>query len=163
MEIPTWQIIIPDPVQDLVRFVPVDSQNWRECTKLPTGEDHRFVAPNVYSIAEAQFWPGAKSMCIYHEAQMVGYTLYNLFYGDAKELGLWITRLMIAEPWRHRGYARAAVQQILGEARQERCVEAALSTEPENFKAIRLYESLGFRATGRIEKGEMVYSCHLSA
>lgn len=121
------------------------------------------MAPNVYSIAEAQFWPGSKSCCIYHGDEIVGYTLYNLSYAAALRLRLWVSRLMITEPQRGKGYARAAMQQIIAEARQQDCVEVGLSTEPENFKAIRLYESLGFRATGKIDDGEMVYICPLLA
>ena len=141
----------------------MDKNNWRECVKLPTGEDHKHVAPNVYSIAEAQFLPGSKSCCIYHGDEIVGYTLYNLSYAAALRLRLWVSRLMITEPQRGKGYARAAMQQIIAEARQQDCVEVGLSTEPENFKAIRLYESLGFRATGKIDDGEMVYICPLLA
>jgi ribosomal protein S18 acetylase RimI-like enzyme len=50
---------------------------------------------------------------------------------------------------------------IISEAHQCGCVEVALSTEPENFKAIRLYESLGFKSTGEVEEGEMVYALPL--
>jgi diamine N-acetyltransferase len=150
-----------EPVQDLVRLVPVDKNNWRECAKLPTGEDHKFVAPNVWSIAEAQFWPGSRSCCIYHGHEMVGYALFNLSHNDAGDLRLWGSRLMIAEPQRGKGYARAAIQQVIAEARQQGCAEVALSTEPENLKAIRLYESLGFCSTGKFLGDEMIYICSL--
>ena len=163
MKPPNWKTTPFESVQNLVRLVPVDKDNWRECAKLPTGEDHKFVAPNVYSIAEAQFWPGSKSCCIYHGDEMVGYTLYNLSYDDAARLRLWGCRLMITEAQRGKGYGRAAIQQIIAEARQQGCVEVALSTEPENFKAIRLYESLGFHSTGEMKEGEMVYICPLPA
>jgi diamine N-acetyltransferase len=154
---------LSESVQNIVRLVPVDKDNFRECTKLPTGEDHRHVAPNVYSIAQAQFIPGSKSCCIYHGDEMVGYTLYELSQQEDKRQQLWISRLMIAEGQRGKGYGRAALQQIIAEARQQGCVEVGLSTHPDNFKAIGLYESLGFRATGKIEDGEMVYVCPLQA
>lgn len=145
-----------------VRLVPVDHDNWRKCIKLPTGEDHSHVAPNAVSIAEAQFWQGSKSCCIYHGDELVGYTLYNLDFddGDLHPL-LWVGRLMIAEGQRGKGHGRAALRQIIAEARQQGCVEVALSTGPDNFKAIGLYESLGFQAT-EIEDGEMVYVLSLS-
>ena len=162
MKIPKWKEIPSEPVQDLVRLVQVDENNWRECAKLPTGEDHKFVAPNVWSIAEAQFWSGSRSCAIYHNEEMVGYALFSLSKNDAGDLRLWWGRLMIAEPQRGKGYARAAIQQVIAEARQQGCVEVALSTEPENLKAIRLYESLGFRSTGKILGGEMVYICPLT-
>jgi diamine N-acetyltransferase len=152
-----------EPNQNLVRLVPVDKDNFRECVKLPTGEDHKHVAPNVYSIAQAQFIPGAKSCCIYHGDEMVGYTLYHLSQEEDQRQQLWISRLMIAEEQRGKGYGRAALQQLIAEARQQSCVEVGLSTHPDNFKAIGLYESLGFRATGKIEDGEMIYGCPLTA
>lgn len=161
MKPPQWKNIPVEPVQELVRLVPVDKNNWRECVELPTGEDHKFVAPNVWSIAEAQFRPGSRSCCIYHGDEMVGYSLFHLSHNNAGELRLWGSRLMIAEPQRGKGYARAAIQQALAEARQQGCVEAALSTEPENHKAIQLYESLGFRATGKFVGNEMIYICPL--
>ena len=144
----------------LVRFVPVTGDNLRECIRLPRGEDHRFVAPNEVSIAQAQFWPGSRSFCIYHGDEMVGYTLYNLSQEDLEQF--FIARLMIADPQRGKGYGRAAIQRIFAEARAYSCTKVGLSTEPENFKAIGLYESLGFRSTGKIEHGEMIYICPLS-
>ncbi|MFZ6026192.1 MAG: GNAT family N-acetyltransferase [Chloroflexota bacterium] len=140
-----------------VRLVPVDRSNWRECVRLPTGEDHKHVAPNAVSIAEAQFWKGSKSCCIYHGDELVGYTLYNLEFDDDNLYPLlWVGRLMIAEGQRGKGYGRAALQQIIAEARRQGCVEVALSTGPDNFKAIGLYESLGFCAT-EMDDDEMVY------
>jgi diamine N-acetyltransferase len=148
-------------VQNLVRLVPVDKDNFRECVKLPTGEDHRHVAPNVYSIAQAQYIPGSKSCCIYHSDEMVGYTLYELSQEDGR-LKLWVSRLMMAEPQRGKGYGRATLQLLIAEARQQGCVEVGLSTHPDNFKAIGLYENLGFHAT-EMDDGEMVYVCPLQA
>jgi diamine N-acetyltransferase len=150
-----------NPALNLIRLVPVDKDNFRECVKLPTGEDHKHVAPNVYSIAQAQFFPGSKSCCIYHGDEMVGYTWYTLSQED-EGLRLWISRLMMAEPQRGKGYGRAVLQQLIAEARQQGCFEVALSTHPDNFKAIGLYESLGFHAT-EIEDEEMVYVYPLKA
>ena len=159
MKTPKWKKVPFEPVQELIRLVLVSKSNWKECAKLPTGEDHKFVAPNVWSIAEGQFWTGSKSCCIYHGDEMVGYILYNLSYNDSGNLQLWVNRLMIAEPQRGKGYGRAALQQCIAEARQQDCVELGLSTGPENHKAIRLYKSLGFRSTGELMGDEMIYIC----
>lgn len=159
---PKWKKVPSEPIQDLIRLVPVNKNNWKECANLPTGEDHKFVAPNVWSIAAAQFWTGSRSCCIYHGDEMVGYALFNLSHNDAGELRLWGGRLMIAEPQRGKGYGRAALQQGIAEARQQGCAEMALSTEPENHKAIQLYESLGFQSTGKFLEGERIYVCRLS-
>jgi GNAT superfamily N-acetyltransferase len=162
MKIPKWKKVSSEPAQDLICFVPVNKSNWKECANLPTGEDHKFVAPNVWSIAAAQFWSGSRSCCIYHGDEMVGYILFNLSYNDAGELQLWGNRLMIAELQRGKGYGRAAIQQCIAEARQQDCVEVGLSTGPENYKAIRLYESLGFQSTGKFLGDEMIYICPLA-
>jgi diamine N-acetyltransferase len=162
MKTPKWKNVPFEPAQNLIRFEHVSRSNLKECANLPTGEDHKFVAPNVWSIAEAQFWTGSKSCCIYHDNEMVGYVLYNLSFNDEGDLQLWINRLMIAEPQRGKGYGRAALQQCIAEARQQACMEVGLSTGPENFKAIRLYESLGFCSTGELMGDEMVYICPLA-
>ena len=141
----------------MIRFVQVSKENWRECVNLPTSADHaQFVAPNVYSIAEAQFYPTDKACCIYNDDKMVGFTLY----GPDDEGGpFWISRLMIAEDQRRKGYGRAALHLILAEAKSLGHSQVGLSTHPENVNAIRLYESVGFRATGALEHGEAIYIC----
>lgn len=145
--------------ESVVRFVPVNEDNLRECINLTRGEDHRYVAPNIQSVAQAQFWPGSRSVCIYHGDEMVGYALYNHSSDDRDQF--YIARLMMAEEQRGKGYGRAALQRILAEAHSYGCTKVALSTDPENFKAIGLYESVGFRSTGEMDHGEMVYICDL--
>jgi RimJ/RimL family protein N-acetyltransferase len=149
----------PDSPPSIVRFVPVNGDNFRECVDLPRGEDHRFVATNVQSIAQAQFWSGSRSFCIYHGEEMVGYTLYNQSKDEPEQF--YIARLMVAEGQRGKGYGRAALQRVIAEARSYGCTKVGLSTGPDNFKAIGLYESLGFQSTGKIEHGEMIYVCPL--
>ncbi len=146
-----------------IRLVPVNRDNFGQCIKLPTGPDHQHVAPNAYSIAEAQFWPGCRSCCIYHGDEMVGYAMYGPDCDDDDfHPSLWIGRLMIAEDQRGKGYGRAVLQLILAEARRLGYPEVGLSTHPDNFKAIGLYESMGFHAT-EIEDGEMIYICPLTS
>ena len=152
----TWEFI-----QYLVRLTPMDKDNFRECVKLPTGEDHKHMGPIENSIAQAQLWPGSKACCIYHGDEMVGYTLFGP-QEDNERLLLWVNYLMIAEGQRGKGYGRAALQQIIAEARQQNCLEVALRTPPDNFKAIQLYENLGFHAS-EMEDNGMVYVCPLQA
>ncbi|HSG42577.1 MAG TPA: GNAT family N-acetyltransferase, partial [Anaerolineales bacterium] len=118
-----------------------------------TSDDHvRFVAPNVYSIAKAQFHPDTlKAYCIYSDDTMVGFVMYGPREDDPSLL--WIDEMMIAEGHRRQGYGRAALQAIFEDAKQGGFSRVGLSTKPENVKAIRLYESLGFRSTGEIYDG----------
>ncbi len=144
----------------MITLVPVNKNNWIECINLSIGEDHQHVAPNVFSIAEAQFYPTIRACCIYHEAVMVGFAMYGLDEDDDHRF--WIARLMIAEDQRGQGYGRAALLQILAEARAGGVPAVYLSTHPDNGKAIHLYQSLGFQATGHVQDGEAVFVYHVA-
>ena len=139
----------------MIELVAVTQDNWVECIKLPTSDAHRFVASNVYSIAEAQFYPKAEAYCVYAGEQMVGFTMYGLDEDD--ETLLWIDRLMIAEPYRGRGYGAAVLREILQRARNLDVAGVGLSTESENIIAKRAFEKAGFRATGEKDGDEDVY------
>ena len=139
----------------MVELVEVNKDNWGECINLPTSDAHRFVAPNVYSIAEAQFYPKATAYCVYAGEQMVGFTMYGLDEDDKSML--YVDRLMIAEPFRGQGYGTAVLRKILEEAMTRGVARVGLSTSPENAAAIRVYERVGFRATGQQDDGEDVY------
>ncbi len=54
-------------------------ENWKECAGLTLHENQRnFVPGNLYSIAEAQFYPEAPTRAIYNESdEMVGFLLYG--------------------------------------------------------------------------------------
>jgi diamine N-acetyltransferase len=143
----------------LIHFVEVNKDNWEECIDLPISEDHKHnVAPNVYSIAEASFYPELKACCIYAEEKMVGFTMHGL---DDEDNRYWIVRLMIAENQRRKGYGREALKLIIEEARQKGIPEIVLSTHPDNFKAIKLYESMGFIDTGEMDGNEEIFICRI--
>lgn len=141
----------------MIRLVAVNKENWQECIHLPTSEEYaRFVAPNVYSIAEAHFYPDTvTASCIYAGDGMVGFAMYGPDEDDATLFA--INRLMIAEGHRDKGYGKAALSAILEEAERRGFSRIKLSTNPENEKAIRLYESVGFKATGEMDDDEAVY------
>jgi diamine N-acetyltransferase len=143
----------------MLRFVRVNKDNWQECIKLPTSEDHKhFVAPNVYSIAEAQFYPETvTAACIYDDEEMVGFAMYGREEDDHSLF--WIDRLMIAEGQRGKGYGRTALLMILDEAKKKGFSRIGLSTSPVNLKAIKLYEQVGFIATGEMDSGEEIFIC----
>ncbi|MGC9394298.1 MAG: GNAT family N-acetyltransferase [Anaerolineae bacterium] len=140
----------------MIRLVKINKDNWQECIQLPTSEDHRFVAPNVYSIAEAQFYPDTvTACCIYAGDAMAGFAMYGPDEDDATLFV--IDRLMIAEGHRGKGYGKATLLAILAEAKSRGFSRISLSTNPENVKAIALYESVGFTATGKMDDDEAIY------
>ena len=141
----------------MIQLVNITKDNWQECIQLPTANDHaRFVAPNVYSIAEAQFYPDTVTACaIYAGDAMVGFAMYGPDEDDATLFV--IDRLMIAEGHRGKGYGKTALLAILEEAERRGFSRIRLSTNPENVKAIKLYERVGFRANGEMDGDEAVY------
>jgi ribosomal-protein-alanine N-acetyltransferase len=60
---------------------------------------------------------------------------------------LHVTTIAVRPEHRCRGYARALVSAALAAYSEVRCVH--LEVRPTNAAAVNLYESLGFRATGR--------------
>ena len=140
----------------------INRDNWQQAIRLGVAPDQeRFVASNLYSIAEAIFNPTFVPLAIYHEAvytsrteTMVGFLMYGT-NPDNDEL--WILRLMVGHQYQGRGYGRAAMEEIIRrlKARPDGH-EIFTSYEPGNLVAARLYRSLGFEDTGRIEHGELV-------
>ena len=94
-------------------------------------------------------------MAIYAAEEPVGFLMYSFW--DERE-SYWLLRLMIAADHQGKGYGRAAMQQAIQLIRgQPGCSSISLSFEPENATAERLYTSLGFKPTGEILEGEIVY------
>ena len=137
---------------------PVTIGNWRELAKLKVSEDqNRFVASNLYSIAEAQFgfdheghWD-LHPFGIYDGDTPVGFLMYG-FNFDHPTRQAFIIRLMVDEKLQGRGYGRFGMEKMLEIFRaDERVKEVGISYEPENDAARTLYASLGF-----VEPGEML-------
>ena len=122
----------------------ITAENWQECINLKVNDDQvDFVPSNLYSIAEAQFYPKAVPLAIYNdEEQMVGFILYGIDVASGK----WkIFRLMIDEAHQGKGYGRVAAQQVVEQlAGRPDCDEILICYKPTNCAARQLYAGLGF-------------------
>lgn len=127
-----------------VTLAPITVENWKEAIALKVAPTQQaFVPENLYSIAEAQFYPEASALAIYNEReQMVGFALY----GRDVQRGKWkIFRLMIDAAQQGKGYGRAAMMQLIAEMRrQPDCDEIWIAYQADNQTARQLYNSLGF-------------------
>ena len=123
---------------------PVTATNWKACIalELAPGQEH-FVPSNLYSIAEAQFYPDAQSNAIYNEYnELVGYALYGIDVGTSQ----WkIFRIMIDKSQQHKGYGESAIKEIIARIfkKAERNV-IWISYHQDNHAAQKLYAKLGF-------------------
>lgn len=163
-----------------VTLEPITLRNFYRVVRLKVADDQQgFVAPNMFSIAEAQFYPGVQTRAIYAPATgaasgnadtdasadtgddpdsgkvLVGFVMWG--EDTAENPGeIWVWRLMIAAGHQGRGYGRAAMAQVIAHVRVDGADALFLSYEPENTGAAAFYARLGFVETGRIEHDEIV-------
>jgi diamine N-acetyltransferase len=133
----------------------ITPDNWEQCINLKTtDEQQRFVAANLYSLAQAKVFSECVPLAICHGETMVGFLMYAP-NGDTGEY--WIWRLMIDKKQQGKGYGRAAMQEAIRMLKvQPSCEEIWLDFTPSNVVAERLYLSLGFEKVGVDKKGEIV-------
>lgn len=140
----------------MIRLVEISKDNWEECILLePKQEQKAYIAPNLYSIAEAQFLDGFSSRAIYQDDVMVGYTLYGV---DPDDLNYWIYRFMIADRYQMNGYGLEGMNAVIEEIRgRSDCTDViVLGYKPENELARKLYLKAGFVEEGIAPWGEMI-------
>lgn len=143
----------------------INEENWLECIGLTTDkwDQHfvfeEFIPSNTLSLAQSKIEHGWITKGIYDEDKIVGFTMYGYCYEDNfYEL----CRLMIHHAYQGRGYGKEAIKIIIEEMKKiEGCKEICLSFYPENIKAKNLYEDVGFKNTGEIINGELLYSLKL--
>lgn len=144
---------------------PVTKDNWKELIALKVRDDQKhFVASNLYSIAESKFGediPGEGHWDmfpygIYDESVPVGFLMISYNLANQRFQGF-IYRLMVDEKYQGRGYGKFGMAWILETYRAKDGVNAvAISYEPENDPARRLYASLGFVETGEMVDNELL-------
>ena len=147
----------------MVEIRPVTQHNWEALSKLKVREDQRkFVASNLYSIAQAQFGDEFEGhwdlypFGIYDGDVPVGFFMYAFNFEHPNQQA-YIQRLMVDEKFQGKGFGKFAMKKMLEIFRtDERIKNVSISYEPENDPARKLYASLGFVETGEIVDGETV-------
>ena len=143
-----------------VHFREITRDNFNECVRLKVGEHQKFVAPNVYSIAQSRVEPERVPLAVYCGDSMVGFVMYSFDY-EEKELHL--SRIMIDLQHQHKGYGKASLELIRQIGMCEPGIEKiGLSTRPDNVQAIRVYEKFGFKGTGILDDGEEIFVLELA-
>lgn len=137
----------------IIRLKPITVENWKAVTALELAPDqHDFVPSNLYSIAEAQFYPEARSRAVYNEADvLVGYALYgrDVFTGKWK-----VFRMMIDVAHQGKGYGKATMREIIKViSAKPDGAEILLCYNGGNTVAKQLYIGLGFEPISTDDKG----------
>lgn len=141
------------PPQLDVRDLTLDT--FRTCIdlKVAPGQE-RFVASNLYSVAESAVRPDTWPLVVYSGDEMVGFVMVS----REPETGrFWIMRLMIAATHQGRGLGRATLDATVALIiERHHCQEIYLGVDEDNRVAMHLYKDYGFQPTGEIEDGEVV-------
>ena len=145
----------------------ITRENWRACASLQVAQEQRhFIAPNMKSLLQYFYQDPTDTFApfgIYDGDTMVGFIMYGQSDFNGR-LGWEIWRLMIDERHQRKGYARAALLQIIALMRARLgCAEIYIMFAVDNHVAGKLYASVGFVDTGEIENGEKIFRLDLSA
>lgn len=139
-----------------VELVEINADNWEDCIGLQVnGEQKDFVAPNCYSIVQAQFERSYVPMAAYWENTMVGFIMYGK---DPEDGNYWVVRLMIDKAYQGRGLGRSTLMEGLQliTSKPDCSPVVITSFHPGNETASKLYESAGFVRNGQVIDGEIV-------
>jgi diamine N-acetyltransferase len=143
-----------------LEFRAVDKTNWEDCIELKVHEHQKsYITDNTYSILQAQYDPDLYPFGIYDGSKLVGFVMYGL---DSDTKRWEMCRLMIDKEFQNKGYGKEAVLKILDEMKEKfGKIEFFTSVEPQNIKAQKLFEKIGFSKTGEIMWDEEVMKIQL--
>jgi len=154
----------------------ITHENWLECIGLrPTPEQRarHYVADNTLSLAQAYAEPWWTPLAVYAGTTMVGFVMYGRWphgieselWGETLKPGIdYIARMMIDERYQGRGYATAALAEVIARIKaQGACQAIELDYDRDNTAADRLYTAHGFQILRENDIGEISARLDLDA
>ena len=134
---------------------PIDGTNFRDVVDLAvTDEQSAWIAPTARYMVLCAYGGRWHALGLYAENTPVGFAMWTQ---DPEDGSHWIGGFLIDKSHQRRGHGRQAMLAIIDYLRREQGAKAfALSYEPDNTVARRLYASLGFIETGEQEGEELV-------
>ncbi|GIP31830.1 diamine N-acetyltransferase [Paenibacillus sp. J2TS4] len=139
-----------------IQLLEIDKTNWFDVTQLQISEENgrKFIVPIVYSLAESKYETHLCPLAIYNKKELIGFTMYG---HDPDDGNYWIYVFMIDKRAQGQGFGRAALTHLVEHiCNRHQVHKVVLGHKPENEKAMRLYESVGFADTGQRINGEII-------
>ena len=139
----------------VVTLTELTKDNWEAVAALEV-HPHQigFVAPNVRSIAETQFYPWVRRRVILADGFTAGFAVHG---SDPESGEHWLHRFMVMGERQGQGIGRKALRLLVDEWLADPQIgTVVLSYEPENAVAEKLYVSFGFVPGEIAEWGERV-------
>ncbi|MEI2607486.1 MAG: GNAT family N-acetyltransferase [Candidatus Promineifilaceae bacterium] len=139
---------------------PVTKDNLHAIVKLTVSDTQKqFVAPNVYSLAEAALEPKAWPRAIYADETPVGFLMMHL---DTVKPTYYLWRFMIGADHQGKGYGYQALHLLIEYVRRRpQAREMTLSYVPGEGCPQPFYQKLGFVDTGEVHEDENVMKLEL--
>jgi diamine N-acetyltransferase len=144
-----------------VSLVDLTKHNWEAVSNLRVApEQERFVAANLITIAESQFYPETQRKVILADGEIVGFIVYGL---NSTEQTMWLHRFMVDVRYQGKGFGREALRQVVDEWRRTPDLPVIkVSYEPDNHVAERLYMEFGFVPGKIADWGERVATLQIT-
>ena len=147
----------PATVDDTRRLtiVPVTAENWRRVYAVQVAEEQQaFVMPPGYYLALCAYGGLWQPLAIVHDGAVVGFMMWAV---DPVDGACWLGGIQIDRAQQRRGLGRQALVAALAMLEQAHGFRHfALSYQPANVAAARLYAGLGFVETDEWEDDEIV-------
>jgi len=141
----------------MIKLKEVTKESFEEVIALKVDEKQEgFLRSNIYSLAQAKFYPEMCPLAIYDDDEvLVGFLMYRTDH--LKGNSYLIFRLMIDEQYQAKGYVREALTILIKKLQKDKSRDTIyIDVKPENSVAIKLYKELGFIDKGKIVEGEIV-------
>lgn len=139
----------------IVTLTDLTKDNWEAVAALDVHPHQKgFVASNLKSIAETQFYPWARRRVILADSFTAGFIVHGT---DPESGEHWLHRFMVMAERQGQGIGRKALHILVEEWRADPDIVAVvLSYEPDNTVAESLYVSFDFVPGEMAEWGERV-------
>ena len=125
-----------------VELQPLTRENWEAAAELRLADGQAdFVAENLWTIAETQFYPWVERRVIVVEGEVVGLAVYG---SNAEGGEWWLYRFMIDRDHQRKGYGRAALAALVEQWRERSIPRVSVGFHQRNDAAERLYLRAGF-------------------
>ena len=147
----------------MVELQPVTQENFRACIKLHVAESQKqFVAPNMYTIAEAYIDPKLTPYAIADGGTVVGLVATEIVPENEIYDRYWIPRFMVGEAFQGKGYGRKGMELTIDMlSKYEDCERVRLSVVPSNADSIGFYQQIGFVLTDEYIEDERVMDYYI--
>ena len=138
-----------------VTLQPVNRTNWRAVTKL-TVTDHQqvFVTTPCHYLALCAYDQLWQPLAVTLGEQVIGFLMWAV---DPADGSCWLGGILIDQHYQGQGYGKQAVQAAIALLHSQHGYQHfALSYQPTNLVAKRLYAALGFVETAEWEGDEVI-------